>query len=210
MSLRRCVVWSAAAVLVVLVSRSLAYAAVPSPEAHFYGSELGGPAFPAIALTALALGSALAVAVCWVAALGVRERRLLERRVLASPPPLLRPARVMVNAAVLWALTAPAAGLLEAYVHWRGGHGWHGLDCLVGPVHRNLLPIVGSLCLLAAAAIAAAAHVLAWMRRVFALLAPAPPARPRTAAFWSPLELLLPRERLCASGAGARAPPARA
>ena len=210
MSVRRFVVWPAAAVLVVLASRSLGYAAVPSPEAGVYRHALGGPAFPEIALTSLALGSLLAVAICWLAALGVRERRLLERRFLASPPPRLRPARVATNAALLWALTAPAAGLIEAYVHWRGGHGWHGMDCLVGPVHRNLLPIVGALCLLAAAAVAAAGHVLAWMRRVFALLAPAPPAPPRTAAIWSPLELLLPRERFRAAGAGARAPPARA
>jgi hypothetical protein len=210
MSLRRCVVWGIAAVLVVLATRALAYAAVPSPEAHVYGQALGGPGFPAIALTTLVLGSGLAVATCWLAALGVRERRLLERRVLASPPTVLRPGRVVVTAALLWALTAPAGGLLEAYVHWRGGLGWHGLDCVVGPVHRDLLPIAGALCLIAAAAIAAAEHVLAWMRRVVALLVPAPPARPAAPPIWSPLELLLPRERLRAAGRGARAPPARA
>jgi hypothetical protein len=210
MSVRRCIVWSIAAVLVVLVGRALAYAALPSPEAGTYGHALGGPSLPAIAVTSLALGSALAVAICWLAALGVRERRLLERRLLVSPAPVLRPGRVLVSAAVLWGLTAPTAGLVEAYLHWRGGLGWHGLDCLVGPVHRDLLPIGGALCLLAASAVAAADHVLAWMRRVFALLAPAPPGQPVATAIWSPLELLLPHERLCAAGAGARAPPAGA
>ena len=210
MSLRCCAVWGIAAALVVLAGRALAYAAVPSPEAGTYGHALGGPSLPAIALTALALGSALAAAICWLAALGVRERRLLERRPVVSPPPVLRPVRVVASAVVLWAVTAPAGGLLEAYVHWRGGLGWHGLDCLVGPVHRDLLPIFGALCLLAAAAVAAAEHVLAWMRRVFALLAPALPAQRVAPMVWSPLELLLPRERLCAAGAGARAPPARA
>jgi hypothetical protein len=210
MSLRRCLVWGIAAVLVVLAGRALAYAAVPSPAAHVYGQALGGPGFPTIALTALVLGSGLAVAICWLAALGVRERRMLERRVLASPPPLLRPGRVLANAALLWTVTASSGGLLEAYVHWRGGLGWHGLDCVVGPVHRDLLPIAGALCLIAAAAIAAAEHVLAWMRRTFALLVPGPPARPAAPAIWSPLELLLPREHLRAAGRGARAPPARA
>jgi hypothetical protein len=209
MSLRRCIVWPGAAVLVVLLGRAIGYAAEPDPTARLYGEQLGGPSLPAIALVALALGSAAAVAVCWLAALGVRERRLLERRVLVSLPPALRPGRIAIDAIALWAITAPAAGLLEAYVHWRAGLGWHGLNCLVGPVHRDLLPVLAALCLVATAVIAAADHVLAWMRRVLAVFAPAPLEPPSGVTVWSPLEWLLPRERFRAARWGARAPPAR-
>jgi hypothetical protein len=208
MSVRRALAWLAAAVLVILLGRTIGYAAVPSPAAELYGHELGGPTLPQLALVALALGGSVAIAICWLASLGVRERRLLERRVLSSPPPALRPGRVLLHALVLWAVCAPAAGLLEAYVHWRAGLGWHGLHCLVGPVHRDLLPILAALSLVAAAAVAAADHVLTWMRRTFALLG----ARPARVLFpeWipRPVESQVPRERFRAARAGARAPPA--
>jgi hypothetical protein len=206
---RRGLVWTGAAALVVLLGRAVGYAAVPGPEAHVYAHRLGGPGLPAIALTSLALGTALASAICWVAAFGVRERRLLERRVLASPAPTLTAGRVLLDAAALWALTAPASGLVESYVHWRSGLGWHGLECLVGPVHRDLLPILAALCLVAAASIAAAGHVLAWMSRVFALLAPLRPPLPPAPEIRSPLDWLLPGEGLLPALAGARAPPSR-
>ena len=211
MRLRKLLVWLAAAVLVVLLGRALGYATVDGPAARAYRGELGGPGLPAIALASLGVGAAIAVAVCWLAALGVRERRLLERRVLDSPLPPLRPGRIVVNAVALWALAAPAAGLLEAYLHWRSGLGWHGLNCLLGPVHRDLLPIVGALCLLAAAAIAAGDHVLAWMRRAFALVRAAAVrftgGLPEIAF---PLESRVARERFRPARGGARAPPALA
>jgi hypothetical protein len=194
LSPRRALAWLAAAVLVVLLGRTIGYAAVPSPAAGLYSHKLGGPTLPEIALVALALGGSVAVAICWLASLGVRERRLLERRVL-------------LRAFALWAVCAPAAGLVEAWIHWRAGLGWHGLHCLVGPVHRDLVPIIGALALVAAAAIAAAEHVLAWMRRTFALLG-ARPAR-TVLCEWIPLpvESHAPRERFRAARAGARAPP---
>src|SRR2546423_2253975 len=68
----------------------------------------------------------------------------------------------------------PAFALLESYIHWRAGLGWHGLHCLTGPVHRNALPILGALSLLGAALGAALDHVLAWLRRTITAL-----ARPR-------------------------------
>lgn len=207
MSARRALAWLAAAVLVVLLGRTIGYAAVPSPAAGLYSHKLGGPTLPEIALVALALGGSVAVAICWLASLGVRERRLLERRVLSSPAPVLHTGGVVLRAFALWAVCAPAGGLLEAWIHWRAGLGWHGLHCLVGPVHRDLLPILGALALVAAAAIAAAEHVLAWMRRTFALLG-ARPAR-TVLCEWIPIpvESHAPRERFRAARAGARAPP---
>jgi hypothetical protein len=179
-------------------------------HSHAVHEQLGGPSLPVIALVALGLGAAIAVAVCWLVALGVRERRLLERRVLASPTPAMRSGRIVVNALALWAGAAPALGLLEAYLHWRSGLGWHGLSCLVGPVHRDLLPIVAALSLVAAAAIAAAEHVLAWMRRTFALLVSGVPGVAVPPAISFPFESRMARERFRAARAGARAPPALA
>jgi hypothetical protein len=204
---RRALAWLAAAVLVVLLGRTIGYAAMPSPMAELFAREAGGPALPVITLVALALGASVAIVVCWLAALGVRERQLLERRVLANPPPRLRPARIVLQAFVLWAVSAPAAGLVEAYVHWRAGLGWHGLHCLVGPVHRDLIPIIGALSLVAAAVIAAADHALAWMGRTFALVRRADVRVILVPAIPDPIESSALRGCLRPARVGARAPP---
>jgi hypothetical protein len=208
MRLRRAAVWAVAAALVVLIGRAIGYAAVPSPTAHLYARQVGGPSLPALALVALTLGAAVAIAVCWLVALGVRERRLLEPRLLATPQPPLRPASILLHAVVLWIVCATAAGLLEATIHWRAGLGWHGLHCLVGPVHRDLLPIVGALSVVAASVVAAADHVLAWIRRTFALLRRLEIRAVLPPPISLPIESWAPRERFRAAGAGARAPPA--
>jgi hypothetical protein len=135
----------------------------------------GGPALPTLTVLALLLGGSLAVAICWLAAIGVRERALLERRRLALPAARFRPAHTFVLAIVLSVVTSFAGGLLEAYLHWRAGLGWHGMHCVFGPVHRDLLPIATSLSFVAAALLAAGEHVLAWMRRTFACLRALPP-----------------------------------
>ena len=65
-------------------------------------------------------------------------------------------------------------------VAWRAGLGWHGLHCLVGPVHRDAIPLLAALSLVAVALFAAVEHLLGWMRRTLARLAPEPhPSRPR-------------------------------
>jgi hypothetical protein len=210
MSVRRVSVWTCAGVLVVLLARTIGYAAAPSPAAHLYARNLGGPSLPLMTLVALSLAAIAAIAVCWLATLGVRERRLLERRVLANPPPRIGAVRLLANAFAFWVVCSLASGLVEATIHWRAGLGWHGLHCLVGPVHRNLIPIVGALALLASACIAAGDHVVSWLQRRFALLRGAVPT---TLACWVlpvPRESLVPRARFRAARAGARAPPAAA
>ena len=132
----------------------------------------------------------------------MRERALLERRV-AQP---FGVARAFVLAATLAVTSSVAGGLFEAYLHWRAGLGWHGLHCLVGPVHRDLLPFETGLSLVAAALIAAGRHLVAWMRRTFArhaadLPALAPVAAATVAAATSLRGELAPRL------ATARAPP---
>jgi len=199
--------WILAATLVVLLARSIAYAIAPSPAARVLQHRAGGPALPVLTLVALALGSLLAVAICWLAAFGVRERALLERRALALPPPRFRPARTFVLAVGLSVVTSIAGGLFEAYLHWRAGLGWHGVQCVFGPVHRDLVPIATALSFVAAALVAAAEHVAAWMRRTFALLRGLPPRLFR-AAIRSGVLVATPRVSFHCSTGRPRAPPA--
>jgi hypothetical protein len=208
MTRRHTLVWLIAAVLVTLLGRTVAYATAPSPMAQLYARKVGGPTLSEIALVALTLGASIAIAICWLAALGVRERRLVEPRIVSSPPSQFRPERIVLHALVLWSVSSFVAGMLEAYIHWRAGLGWHGLHCLVGPVHRDLLPIIGALSLVATAVIAAAEHVFAWMRRTFALLRRRSIRSVVLRAIPLPVESQAPRERFRALRAGARAPPA--
>lgn len=171
-----------ALVLVVLSARALAYALVPPTDLR---GTLGGPALPAVVLVALALGLGVACGVLWAASLGVRERARLEPRARA---PRLAPRRVARTAAALLAMSALGFAALETVIHYEAGLGWHGLACLNSPVHHNALPILAALSLVAAAVLEAVRHIVAWMRRTFALLrarpagaAPAPRLRPRPA-----------------------------
>jgi hypothetical protein len=202
--MRRLLVWVGAGALVVLMARSLAYATEPTPAARLLEQRAGGPSLPVLTLVALSLAASLAVAICWLAALGVRERALLERRV----GPRFSSARTIVSAFALALATSAAGGLFEAYVHWRAGLGWHGLDCLFGPVHRDLLPLEGALSVVAAATIAAAEHVLAWMRRTLVALRGLPPRAASSKRQRAAVTFDLPRDARHLSGGGPRAPPA--
>jgi len=168
--MRRTLAWSAVAALVVLGSRTIVYALSPSPLAAELSHRAGGPALPAVAVASAALALVVSVAVVSLAAFGVRERLLLETRPVIGPP-RLRLGLLAGRALALWLMTMPAFALLESYIHWRQGLGWHGLHCLTGPVHRNAIPVLGALSLIAAAVAAALEHVFAWMRRTFARIA---------------------------------------
>jgi hypothetical protein len=200
---RKALIGAVATTLVVLLARSLAYATEPTPAARLLEQRAGGPALPVLALVSLALGAAIAVAVCWLAAMAVRERAVIERREAA--PFAVR--HVLALALVLALATCLAGGLLEAYLHWRAGLGWHGLHCLVGPIHRDLIPFETGLSLVAAAVIAASKYLLAWMRRTFARLGAVLPHVWPSAR--SPLRTFdVPLAALCVGSASARAPPA--
>jgi hypothetical protein len=96
-------------------------------------------------------------------ALGVRERaRLAPERVAPS----LRLRRLALRAAALYVASSLAFAMFESYLHWRAGIGFHGLSCLVGPVHRNAIPLLAALALAAAALAEAVEHLVAWMRAV--------------------------------------------
>jgi hypothetical protein len=190
--------WLPLAALVILAARALAYALAPNPTV--VGNELerqvGGPSLVVTALVALVGAALVASGVLWVAAVAVRERHLLTGA--TGEAPTLRPVHVLGAALGLFVVTSLAFASLESYLHWRAGLGFHGLHCLVGPVHRDALPILGALSLLAAAAEAAARHLLRWMRRTLQALRARPrarlrpPARPLPPRSEAPLRPALP------------------
>lgn len=167
-------------VLVLLGGRALAYAATPTPLA----GQLGGPRLPVIAFVALAIAALVSSGVLWLAALGVRERHALDRA--PGPAPRHSLARFGLDTFMLAAGSLVAFGMLETWIHSRAGMDMHWWQCLEGPVHRNAVPILLALSLAAGAMLAALRHVLAWARRVVAvlqrLLQPHQAARPRPLA----------------------------
>lgn len=208
--MRRRLHWLPVAALVLLGGRTLAYALVPRPTplAAELQRHLGGPRLVVTTLVALGAAAAVASGLVWIASLAVRERHLLSGR--PEPPPALRPLRVLRAALGLWIATSLAFAALESYLHWRSGLGFHALTCLVGPVHRDALPLLAACSLLAAAAEAAARHVLRWMRRTLAALRARPrprlrPARPIRPHSDAPLGTLLPGLD-CARGPPATVP----
>ena len=203
--MKRAGAWLGVVALVVLGTRAIVYAISPSPLALELSHQAGGPALPAIAVVAVLLAVGFSAAVVWLVALGVRERRLLEMRPVNAEP-RLRLRLLVTRALALWLVTMPAFAYMESYIHWRQGLGWHGLHCLTGPVHRNAIPVLGALSLVAAALAAALEHVLAWMRRTLASLA-GPPRTVGIVPVVGPLAVeLLPGAAFTAS-LGARGPP---
>jgi hypothetical protein len=159
----RLLLWPAVVALLVLTARWLAYELAPSPLARVIEQSAGGPSLVIVTLVSLGLTLLGSVLVVWLAAVGVRERaRLAPERVAPS----LRLRRLGLRAVGLYLTGSLAFALFESYLHWRAGIGFHGLSCLVGPVHRNAIPLLAALALAAAALAEAVEHVLAWMRAV--------------------------------------------
>jgi hypothetical protein len=195
----RLLLWPGLVGLLVLTARWLAYALAPSPLANRFEGSAGGPGLVIVALVSLGLAALGSTLVVWLAALGVRERaRLQPERVV----PTLRVRRMSVRAIVLYAASSLAFSLFESYLHWRAGIGFHGLSCLVGPVHRSVIPLLAALSLAAAALIEAGAHLLGWMRavlrelrrvRLAGAVGRVQPARPVALASRSPARRPRPR-----------------
>jgi hypothetical protein len=169
---KRAAVWAVLAAFVVLASRTIVYALAPwqTIALERLQNEAGGPHLAVVLAIAVGGAALLAAASLWVAAVAVRERVSLEARELVEVP-RLRPARLALRAAAFFAATCVAFSLVESYLHWRAGLGFHGLHCLLGPVHRDALPVVGALSLLTVAAHGSIELLLAWVRRLVALLA---------------------------------------
>jgi hypothetical protein len=196
----RVLLWLGVVALLVLVARWLAYAlAVPSPLSSRLQGSAGGPPLVVVTLVSVGLGFAIATAAVWLAALGVRERQRLRPERIA---PRLRLRRLGWSALALYAASSLAFALFESYLHWRAGLGFHGLSCLVGPVHRNAIPLLAALALVAAALAEAAAHLYAWTRAAVRDL-----LRPRLAPLPVSAAALPLRVSLCSAPRRPRARP---
>jgi hypothetical protein len=206
-------VWLGAAALVVLATRSIAYALAPSNTVLLEQRSLrdglqhsaGGPRFVVVTLVALGLAIGLAATLVWLASVGVRERAALAPGGLE--PPRMRLLRVTGHALALMLVTCGAFSALESYLHLRAGLPWHGLGCLTGPVHVGALPILAGLSVLAAATIDAAGHLLRWMRRAIRLLLEQPPRLDRPTAPLSPAVDLVAPPAVRLAAARPRPPP---
>jgi hypothetical protein len=162
--------WLVVGALVVLSARTLSYALAPPT---ILGGRLeaaaGGPRFVTVALVALALAAGAVAAALGLATFAVRERLLLAPDPIVALP-RLQPLRLVRRFVVLGLATSFCFALLESYLHWRAGLGWHGLHCLYGPVHRDAVPLLAALSAVAVAIVAAVEHVTAWIRRTIARL----------------------------------------
>lgn len=206
---RRAGAWLGLVVLLELVARCVVYHLSPSSTARAteLGSRLGGPGFALVLVVALSLGAMLSVILVWMASIGVRERWELAERRLDGEVPRVDMRRLLVRAAVLTIAGWLAFAGVESIIHLRAGLGFHGLDCLVGPVHRNALPVIGGLALLTSALLSAATLVLAWMRRtVGRLVAPRAVVRHRLSLAGSTL-LVIARRAPLLRGTPPRGPP---
>jgi hypothetical protein len=204
----RAALWTLIGAAVVLATRTIVYALAPSQSQLLVSLEhkTGQPHVIGVLAVVAALAAALGVAVLWLSVVAVRERLALERRELVDPP-RFHPWRLAARALVLFVAVSFAFAMLESYLHWRAGLGWHGLHCLIGPVHRDAIPVLAGLSLLAVAADGAVEHLLAWARRLVALLAARLPVlRVATPIFSSTAR---PRSARVGSAAGPRGPPVR-
>lgn len=169
----RAAAWTIAGTLVVLAARWLVYALAPPTLLSLeLQQESGGPRLLVVAIVALTIGVGVSAAAVWVASLALRERLALDPAIEVgrpSPTPMLA-----VRFGGLWAATCFAFAILESYLHWRAGLGWHGLHCLVGPVHRDAIPILAALSLPAVALHRCLEHLVAWMRRTIRRLTASP------------------------------------
>jgi hypothetical protein len=189
--------WLALVAAIDLVARTFAYALSTSgdPLRARLSGEFGGPHLVALSLGAVGAAIAVSATVLWLADLGVRERWALAEPATRGPRPRLRLRRLLVRAVALWIVGMLVFTVVESYIHWRAGLGFHGLSCLLGPVHRDAIPIIGALALIGSAVVTALAHLLAWMRRVVARLTgrPARAARRRIHPPRRPLAVFVAR-----------------
>jgi hypothetical protein len=179
MSRARALVWALGAILVIAVSRQIAYALAGDALAQRLAGRGGGADPIWVAAIALTASAAVAVAGAWLVAIGVRERCALDLARWAAPAPL-RASRIAVRAAALGLVTNAGFAFAESCIHYQDGLGWMGLRCIRGPVHADAAPILLGLSLVVAVLVTAADHVLAALRRAAARRALA--RRPRPAA----------------------------
>jgi hypothetical protein len=204
----RVAVWAALGACVVFATRAIVYALAPWQTVAVLRLEhkAGGPHLALVLAVSLAVAGLIAASVLWLAVVAVRERLALEPRAVVSAPRLSVP-RLALRGMLFFAATSLAFAYFESYLHWRAGLGWHGLHCLLGPVHRDAVPVLGALSLLAVAGHGAVEHLLAWARRLVAQLGPRLPLLRGTGRIFS--SAAGPRSARVESAARPRGPPIR-
>jgi hypothetical protein len=206
----RLIGWVALVAVIDLIARSFAYALATSsdPERARLAGEFGGPKLVVLSLVTVAGAIAVSAGLLALAEMGVRERWALAAVDTRGPRPRIAVRGVLARAVVLWVVGLVVFMLVESYIHWRAGLGFHGISCLGGPVHRNVIPIIGALALVGAAAVAALAHLFAWMRRVARRLLGGPrvPRRTPRVAARRPVVIVAPASPLL-EALRARPPP---
>ena len=204
--IRRAAIWTLLGAAVVLATRTIVYALAPSQSQLVAAleHESGSPQLIGVVIGVMVLAAVLGVAVLWLAVVAVRERLALERHELVDAP-RVRPLRLAARALALFLTASFAFAMLESYLHWRAGLGWHGLHCLLGPVHRDAIPVLAGLSLLAVAVHGAIEHLLAWAHRLVTLLAARLPLLRGSAPIFS--STARPRSARVGSAAAPRGPP---
>jgi len=153
--------------LIELTTRAVVYAlSEPTGLSVRLGGRLGGPRTAVVALVAVGLAALLATAIVALAAMGARERWALADPGARGARPRVRLRAAAARAAALWLGGMLGFTVVENYVHHRAGMGWHGLACLVGPVHRSAIPVTGALAIVASSVWAAAELALGFARRI--------------------------------------------
>jgi hypothetical protein len=166
MRVKRALGWVVVAGAIELVARTLAYAFSPDPRAEAFGHVTGGPRPVVVAAVALLLAALLSGTVLWLSALGVRERHRLRRD--AGAGPRLRLGGMATRAVALFVANSIVFTAIESTIHVEEGLGFHGMHCILGPVHRDALPLIAALALIASALIEAIHHAVAFGRRIVA------------------------------------------
>jgi hypothetical protein len=168
----RWVGWAALVAVVDLIARAFAYALAggSDPLKAQLAGDFGGPKLVVLSLVVVTGGITASALLLALADMGVRERWALADPATRGPRPRISLRTVVARAVAVWVVGMAVFALVESYVHWRAGLGFHGIACLTGPVHRNVIPIIGALALVGSAAVTALAHLFGWMRRVVARL----------------------------------------
>jgi hypothetical protein len=206
-TLRRCWLWAACLLLVVGLSRQIAYGLSDAPLAERLSTQGGGASLTAVAAISLGIAALASTVGLWLVATGLRERSRLELDGWVDGGRSISLRGVAQSAALLSVASAAAFTSLESWLHYQAGLGFHAYHCLFGPVHENALPILIALSLVVSAAIAAVDAVLAAARRLVAQLVRSRHAVPARSARSQPSPCREPRMRVRAGGSRTRGPP---
>src|SRR3954447_15761249 len=140
MRLRVLAGWAGLVATITLATRAVVYALAPrTPLALRLGSRLGGPHLVVVIAAALLAGGLVAGALLWLPHPRGRRRWVLAAPETRGRRPHLAVGRFALRAGGLWAASSLAFAAVESYLHMRAGLGFHGLSCLVGPVHVDAL-----------------------------------------------------------------------